>query len=146
MTSKITRRELITGAAAVAAYALLPRTVYAADPIPSDRLPVGGTWEGLVGVEGGIPNRTVQFGSTIQPYSGSPSTINSALDNCPADQVVQLAAGTFNISGNIYNDGNRRTLRGAVDNNGQPATTINFTTDASVVMGDMNWDFGTSSQ
>src|SRR3954470_11727159 len=92
----LTRRELITGAAALAAYAMLPRSLSAAtDPVPADRLPFQGSWQGIVGVNGGIPNRTAQSGSTIAAYSGSPSTINNALANCPNASYVQLGAGTF---------------------------------------------------
>src|SRR5437868_4162833 len=89
----MTRRELLTGAAAFAAFSMLSRAdLYGAvaDPLPSDRLPFGGTWENLVGVPGGIPNRTTQFGSTIAPYSGSPATINNAISSCPAGQAVVL--------------------------------------------------------
>src|SRR5262245_40929158 len=117
----LTRRELITGAAALAAYAMLPRSLAAAtDPVPADRLPYQGSWQGIVGVSGGIPNRTTQSGSTIAAYSGSPNTINTALANCPNDQYVQLGAGTFSLSGDILLTKSNVTLRGAVDGNGKP--------------------------
>src|SRR5437764_4239409 len=99
----MTRRELISGAGALAAYAALQRTGLSAattDPVPTDRIPYGGSWQGLVGVEGGIPARAAgtDIYRTIQPYTGTADTINGALSSCPADKVVQLAPGTFNIS------------------------------------------------
>ena len=123
---RMTRRELITGAASLAAYAMLPKTLYAADPVNASRLVSGGTWEGLVGVSGGIPRRTVQSGSTIAPYTGNANTINTAIANCATDGFVQLGAGTFNLSSEINISKSRVTLRGAVNSNGQP-TDHHFT-------------------
>ena len=131
MQIKIDRRDLITGAAAVAAYTMLPRLAFAADPVPAGRLVSGGRWQGLVGVAGGIPNRTTQFGGTIAPYSGSANTINSALASCPDNQVVQLGAGTFNLSSSVNIAKSRVTLRGAVNSNGAPTTILNFTGGSS---------------
>jgi hypothetical protein len=142
---RMTRRELISGAAAVAAYAILPRAAYAADPVLQSRMVYGGSWEGIVGVEGGIPNRT-QFGSTIAPYSGSAAAINTALSNCPADQVVQLGAGTFNLSSNINIAKSRVVLQGSVDANGNPATILNFTGGGDRLIGfdAAGWDIANS--
>jgi hypothetical protein len=65
------------------------------------------------GIPGGIPSRTTQCGATIAPYSGSSSTINSAIAACPAGQYVSLGAGTFNLSSGISFGGhNNVTLRG----------------------------------
>jgi len=65
------------------------------------------------GIPGGIPNRTTQCGATIAGYSGSASTINSAIANCPAGQFVSLGAGTFNLSSGIaFGQHNNVTLRG----------------------------------
>lgn len=53
---------------------------------------------GLLSV-GGIPNRTVQCGSTLTPSGGDDTTqINNAIAACSTNQVVQLGAGTFNVS------------------------------------------------
>ncbi|HTW79469.1 MAG TPA: hypothetical protein VME23_08015 [Terracidiphilus sp.] len=69
-------------------------------------------WSGA-GVIGGIPAGRIQCGNTIAPYSGSPSVINDAIAACPANHFVQLAAGTFNLSGGIVIDHhNNVTLRG----------------------------------
>jgi hypothetical protein len=144
----ITRRELLSGAAAAAAYAMLPRSAYAADVVNPSRLVYGGTWNGLVGVSGGIPNRTAQSGSTIAPYSGSASTINNAIANCPSDGFVQLGAGTFSLSSSITIAKSRVTLRGAVNANGAPATIINFTGGSGRLIGFEadGWDLANSGQ
>ncbi|HTL61983.1 MAG TPA: hypothetical protein VL261_10075, partial [Nitrospira sp.] len=66
-----------------------------------------------VGVTGGIPDRTV-ICATIDPYSGTGDTINNAIAACPANQVVQLQAGQFNLSSGIsFNGVSNVTLRGA---------------------------------
>jgi len=146
---RLTRREMIiSGAAAIAAGTMLPRTAHALDAVPANRLVVGGSWEGLVGVGGGIPNRTTQSGSTIAPFSGSASTINSAIAGCPADQFVQLGAGTFNLSSTITIARSRVTLRGAVNSNGAPATVLNFTGGSVRLIGfEANgWDLSNSGQ
>lgn len=64
----------------------------------------------LAGVPGGIPNRTTICASIAA--GASTSTIQSALNNCPANQVVKLAAGTYNISGGLTIPSNV-VLRGA---------------------------------
>jgi hypothetical protein len=54
---------------------------------------------------GGIPNRTTQCGATVSPSGLIPpqanddaALIQAAIDACTSGQVVQLAAGTFQIS------------------------------------------------
>jgi hypothetical protein len=144
----MTRRELLSGAAALAAYAALPRLAHAADAVPSSRLVHAGTWEGFVGVAGGIPFRTTQYGSTINPYSGSASTINSAIANCPDDQYVQLGPGTFNLSSSVLIGNSRVTLRGSVNSNGVPTTILNFTGGSGrlIAFESAGWDVSNSSQ
>jgi hypothetical protein len=63
------------------------------------------------GVRGGIPNRTT-ICATLSPGASS-SQINSAIDSCPAGQVVFLNAGTYNLSSGIQLDKSNVTLRGA---------------------------------
>ncbi len=144
----LTRRELLTGAAAIAAAAAFPRSLFASDPVPASVLVSGGSWEGLVGVQGGIPNRTTQSGATIAPYTGSAATINNAIANCPSDQYVQLGAGTFNLSSSIDIGKSGVTLRGAVDSNGRPATTLNFTGGSVRLIGfeATGWDIANTGQ
>ena len=49
---------------------------------------------------GGIPNRTTIY-KTLSPSGGDDTAaIQAALNGCPANQVVQLTAGVFKISGN----------------------------------------------
>lgn len=62
----------------------------------------------VAGVSGGIPSATwTQCGSTIAAYGsagtpGSPSTIQTAINACGANQYVQLGAGNFYLSGSFY--------------------------------------------
>jgi hypothetical protein len=79
---------------------------------------------------GGIPNRTTVC-ATVNPSGGSDDTgkIQSAIDSCPLNQVVQLAAGTFTIAeGSTIHLNNAVTLRGA----GPTATILNRTNGATV--------------
>jgi hypothetical protein len=65
------------------------------------------------GVQGGIPTNRTQCGSTIAAYTGSATTINTALQNCGANQYVQLGAGTFHLSNGItFSAQSNITLRG----------------------------------
>jgi len=65
--------------------------------IPSDRSTV---WNPGLNAVGGIPNRTTIY-KTLAPSGGDDTTaIQNALDTCPANQVVKLGPGTFNLSGN----------------------------------------------
>lgn len=74
-----------------------------------------------------IINRTTQCGSTIAAYSGSASTINSALSGCAAGDYVQLGAGTFTLSSSIVTTASNVTLRGM----GPTQTFIVFTAVSS---------------
>ena len=77
------------------------------------------TWQGNVGVLNDIPTRTTIY-TTLNPSGGNDaSAIQTSIDNCPAGQVVKLAAGTFNISSSITVKSDI-TLRGA----GMGVTTI----------------------
>jgi len=77
--------------------------------LPSDRKVA---WQGNVGVLGDIPHRT-NVCSTLNPLSGNnASAIQTAINNCPAGQVVKLNAGTFSISSPITVKSGV-TLRGA---------------------------------
>jgi hypothetical protein len=62
------------------------------------------------GIPGGIPNRTVVCAS-IAP-GATRSAIQAALDSCKPDQVVLLAAGTYEIDGGLTIPSNV-VLRGA---------------------------------
>jgi hypothetical protein len=74
------------------------------------------TWQGNVGVPGGIPVRTTIY-KTLSDIDGTGGTdvtsaIQSALNSCPSGQVVKLPAGTFKVNGTISIPSNV-TLRGA---------------------------------
>src|SRR5881628_3102061 len=62
------------------------------------------------GIAGGIPNRTT-ICATLNPGSTA-AEINDAVTACPAEQVVFLAAGTFNLDAGIILKTDV-TLRGA---------------------------------
>lgn len=100
--------------------------------IPSGRLT---PWTNNVGVSGGIPNRTTVY-QTLNP-GASAAQIQTAIENCPAGQVVQLASGVFNLSGNqirIYRT-NDWTLRGA----GMGKTVITGAGNSIFYIGDTPW-------
>src|SRR5689334_1055875 len=62
------------------------------------------------GVPGGIPNRNTIY--TNIPAGSSLSYIQTAINACPSNQVVQLAPGGYNIGGLLVMQ-NGVTLRGA---------------------------------
>ena len=75
------------------------------------------TWEGNVGIPGGVPNRTTVYATISAAAYGNGTTdatsaIQSALNACPANQVVYLSAGRYRINGNTTIPSNV-TLRGA---------------------------------
>jgi len=65
------------------------------------------------GVQGGIPTNRTQCGSTIAPYSGSGSTIASAINACAPSTYVLLGPGTFTLSSGICITASNVTLRGS---------------------------------
>jgi hypothetical protein len=81
--------------------------------IPTNRVTI---WQPGVTYNGGIPNRTTIY-KTISPRGDNlddTSNIQMALDGCPLEAVVQLTAGTFNISGRgLILSRTNCTLRGA---------------------------------
>lgn len=89
----------------VTAAAVVPPPPTADDPIPASRR-TDWTHAGLIG---GIPNRT-RVCSSFSP-GATAAAINSALAAC-SDGVVQLAPGTYNLSG-IRVSSNNVTLRGS---------------------------------
>jgi hypothetical protein len=83
-------------------------------------LPGGIRWQRSdVGVPGGIPTRTTIYQTLTS--SATAAQINTALANCPDDQVVYLSAGTYTINDMIEITNSRVTLRGA----GMGQTIIN---------------------
>ena len=78
--------------------------------VPSESL-VNWTLGTTVGVQGGIPDRQTIY--TTLAAGSTAAQINTAIANCPSNQVVKLGAGTFNLSAplTIYNNG--VTVRGS---------------------------------
>jgi hypothetical protein len=76
--------------------AVAPVDVGSNPVIPPDRLTL---WNPGLNAVGGIPSVSTIY-KTLSPSGGDDtSTIQAALNSCPANQVVMLSAGTFNISG-----------------------------------------------
>jgi hypothetical protein len=82
--------------------------------LPSDRSSWASWSNAGLNSIGGIPNRTTIY-TTLSPNGTDDTTqLQTALDNCPANQVVKLAAGVFRITGNGVTMGTTNcTLRGA---------------------------------
>jgi len=81
------------------------------------------TWQGNAGVKNDIPSRTTIY-TTVSPSNDTSgatdfTNINTALANCPQNQVVKLAAGTFYTNAFIKVPSNK-TLRG----NGMGSTVL----------------------
>jgi hypothetical protein len=119
--SPFTQPEAITGTGSTGGVSLLP----------ADR-DASANWRmaGMLSV-GGIPNRTTVCATVSPVRNGQDDTdnINTAIGNCPAGQVVSLAAGTFTINeGSIIQLNKAITLRGA----GPTATFLTRTNGAQV--------------
>ena len=85
-------------------------------------------WYGNVGVPGGIPaNRTTVY-QNFSP-GATAAQINTAIADCPANQVVYLNAGTYTIGTLNLAKNNDVTLRGA-----GPGVTIIQTTGGSTAI------------
>ena len=91
-----------------------------ADIIPADRRM---TWQGNVGVPGGIPNRTeifVNVKTTSNPryhcagdgVTNDAAALQAALKACPAGQVVYVPAATYRIATPVDANVSNKTLRG----------------------------------
>ena len=107
MKSRISLKGLGALGATAGFLLLLIGQNLSAQIIPASRMT---TWQGNVGIPGGVPNRTTIY-KTI-PAGASLSTIQNALNACPSNQVVYLAAGTYTING-IITIPSYVTLRGA---------------------------------
>ena len=79
--------------------------------IPANQMTTG---KRVSSITGALLLRTTIY-KTLSPSGGdNTAAIQAALNTCPANQVVQLAAGTFRISGNGLNlTTSNITLRGA---------------------------------
>lgn len=103
--------------------------------IPSDRRI---TWQGNVGIPGGITNRATIFANVKNsPYNAvgngvanDTAAIQAALDACPAEQVVYIPTGTYKVTSALSIKGSY-TVRG----DGQGLTIINGNTSGGEVIG-----------
>jgi len=121
MKTDCPKKSIIFGAFLLSVHSLCLATI-----IPINRVT---TWQGNVGVEGGIPNSSnMTVFVSLTPASGL-TAINNALASCPSNKVVQLSAGTYAISGVINIVKNGAVLRGA----GPGATVINFSGSGGIV-------------
>lgn len=102
------------------------------DIFPDERM---ADWIGNIGVSGGIPNRTTVY--TTLSAGSSAAQIQSAIENCPDGQVVELGAGTFSLGGSqirLYRE-HGWTLRGA----GMGQTIITGSGNSIFYIGDSPW-------
>lgn len=114
--------------------------------IPADRRV---KWE--PGIVGGVPNRATIFADVTQaPYNASSSgaanastAIQSAINACPANQVVYLPAGTYRLDSPLKMKDNV-TVRGA----GPRSTLLRFVGSGDYVIrfasGSYDWSFSSS--
>lgn len=116
------------------------------DPVDQSRLPFGGTWSGIVGVSNGIPNRSTVY--TNFTASATIGQINTGIANCPSNQVVHLASGSYTVSGaNLLIANNGVTVRGDVDGNGNPTTILVFdSTHLGIMDSGQDWNFDNSAE
>lgn len=102
---------------------LLASTCGAAEIIPADRR-MNWTPGVNVGVPGGIPNRTTIFVNVLTTATAAYKCkgdgvtddsvhIQNALNDCPANQVVYLPAGTYRMNNSITTQKSFMSLRGA---------------------------------
>src|ERR1051325_8902807 len=105
----------------------------------------GADWT-KAGVSGGIPTRTI-ICATLNP-GASAAQIGSALQSCPAGQVVKLNAGTYTIGGIDFGGAKQNvTLGGAGANQSflifNASTSCNsMTSDVCMGGSDNNWPGG----
>jgi hypothetical protein len=120
--------------------------------IPPDRLPANGSWQGIAGVPGGIPNRTNIFVNVLTTANSrykcvadgvtdNLASIENALNDCPSNQVVYLPTGTYYVSGAINSGNNYWTLRG----DGQGKTIVTGAGNGVFNIGSSPWGAGANS-
>lgn len=95
------------------------------------------------GVRGGVPYRTTIY--TTLSAGSSAATINAAIAACPSNQVVQLAAGNYSLSGPIRIGNSGVTLRGAGMGLTILTNAVGFAGNQIIYFDntfDYNWDAG----
>jgi hypothetical protein len=85
-------------------------------------------WQGNVGIPGGIPNSDNMTVFASFTSSATAAQVATSWSSCPSNQVITLAAGTYNWSGSPTIDfagrGNGKVLKGATNSSGVPTTRI----------------------
>jgi hypothetical protein len=112
-----------------------------AEIVPADRI-MDWTPGVNVGVPGGIPTRTT-IGATVNVATygtgsvDASSAIGTAIDACPAGQVVYIPAGIYRIDSRVYRAyANNITIRGA----GMGATILKAASNSQVLLlGTSDW-------
>src|SRR5215475_12802267 len=110
--------------------------------VPDDRL---ATWAGNVGVPGGIPVRTTIYKDIVRDMGADPTgntdigpIVQSAINSCPAGQIVYIPQGTFKISSTVtWQNKSNSTLRGA--GQGKTVIKIAMTANPFFVRGVLPW-------
>lgn len=114
-----------------------------ADAVDVNRLPSGGTWNGIVGLRDVDPTTYTKHNvSTADGGSDATGTmqttataaqINAAIAAASGgSKYIELAAGTFTINANIMLE-SKVSLRGQVDANGIPTTIFDFNDETKQV-------------
>ena len=111
-----------------------------AEIIPANRV---APWQGNVGVPGGIPMRTTIYKNIVTDLGADPTgvkdcapIIQSAINSCPARQVIYIPAGTFRLNSRVYLASKQNfTLRGA----GQGITIIKAYNNGYFLFGSQEW-------
>lgn len=80
------------------------------------------TWQGNVGVVGGIPDSSAMLVYTTFTATATAAMINNALANCPSNKVVACAAGSYTMTDDVVIGKDGVVLRGA----GMNSTFFNF--------------------
>lgn len=123
------------------AFLILTISLRASDPVDQTRLIYGGTWEGKVGVVGGIPAVSTIY-TNFSP-GATAAQINGAINSCPSNQVVKLASGTYTFTADLIVAKDGVVLRGTTNSSGAPITIIK---NQKINLGNnQGWDFGSSS-
>ncbi len=119
------------------AFWLMAEQISSAQILPANRTPGGhGNWNNIAGVPGGIPAVTNIY--TTISAGASESTIQSAINSCPSNQVVLLSPGTYSLSSTLTIGNNGVVLRGTIIN-GTNASILSGSANPLIYLGNQNW-------
>jgi hypothetical protein len=142
------REAIMRQAACVPSAAVFLVLCIAISAVPAHALP----WSGIIpddraidwsqaGISGGIPNRTTICATINATTYGNgvtdaTATIQTAVDSCPANQIVYLPAGTYRLSGTVFVD-HPVIIRGA-----GPSSTIVRPSDTAFLFSPTRGSYG----